>query len=260
MSNYNVLKSMEVIDRASKIGVAHIIDDTNKNNGEATWSSKNLVDRICPSFSKSGIEVSCRPVEGYPLTVKADVNATSITQCGKNLLNEDWKDWDKGWKDDPDSDKNQKFFRLKPLKPGDYCLWLERTGSVYAKLDKLVGYDEEQKEKWEQVNYFSTNTSNKPAPFTVAEGELFRIWCSGGADNASFNRITHMQIEKGKVKTTREKYQAPKTYGVNEPIPAFAGTNIFSADVGEITVIGKLDPISVIEDLSKAVAALGGNI
>lgn len=42
------------------------------------WSSKNTVDKLCPSFTESGAIVTCEPVEDYPLQVK---------WSKKNLLN-----------------------------------------------------------------------------------------------------------------------------------------------------------------------------
>ena len=50
------------------------------------WSSKNTVDKLCPSFTESGAIVTCEPVEGYPMTVTAEEGATTITRCGKNLF------------------------------------------------------------------------------------------------------------------------------------------------------------------------------
>ena len=39
--------------------------------GENTWSSKNIVDMLCPPIEESGNPVVCYPVAGYPLGVKA---------------------------------------------------------------------------------------------------------------------------------------------------------------------------------------------
>lgn len=39
--------------------------------GENTWSSKNIVDMLCPEIKESGNPVLCYPVAGYPLGVKA---------------------------------------------------------------------------------------------------------------------------------------------------------------------------------------------
>ena len=39
--------------------------------GENPWSSKNIVDMLCPPIEESGNPVVCYPVAGYPLGVKA---------------------------------------------------------------------------------------------------------------------------------------------------------------------------------------------
>ena len=69
-----------------------IIDDSAL--GTDAWSSKNIVDKLCPSFTESDSAVACEPVEGYPLEVvsalapKADDSyhgVITLTQCGKNF-------------------------------------------------------------------------------------------------------------------------------------------------------------------------------
>lgn len=61
--------------------------------GEKPWSSKNIVDMLCPPLEESGNPVVCYPVAGYPLGVKAKwepVQEGSGTPYpaggGKNLL------------------------------------------------------------------------------------------------------------------------------------------------------------------------------
>ena len=43
------------------------LNDSAVNTTEA-WSSKKIVDTLCPPFSVSGNPVTCNPVEGYPLS------------------------------------------------------------------------------------------------------------------------------------------------------------------------------------------------
>ena len=43
------------------------LNDSAVNTSEA-WSSKKIVDTLCPEFSVSGNPVTCNPVEGYPLS------------------------------------------------------------------------------------------------------------------------------------------------------------------------------------------------
>ena len=65
------------------------MDDTTVGGG--VWSSKNIVDRLCPAFTESGAVVTCEPVVDYPLDVTAET-AAKITRCGKNLMTTDTVD------------------------------------------------------------------------------------------------------------------------------------------------------------------------
>ena len=80
--------------------------------GANAWSSKNIVDKLCPAFSESGAVVTCEPVEGHPLEVVSSIVSTQsgtgtpspdnvrpvngytelqLTRCGNNLF--DYTDW-----------------------------------------------------------------------------------------------------------------------------------------------------------------------
>lgn len=75
--------------------------------GENTWSSKHIIDMLCPEIKESGNPVLCYPVAGYPLGVKASWepvqkgsgtpspenirpikgrDSVKVERCGKNLL------------------------------------------------------------------------------------------------------------------------------------------------------------------------------
>lgn len=41
---------------------------------EKTWSSQNIVDKLCPSFTESGAVVACEPFEGTPLEVITEIS------------------------------------------------------------------------------------------------------------------------------------------------------------------------------------------
>lgn len=76
--------------------------------GENPWSSKNIVDMLCPPIEESSNPVVCYPVAGYPLGVKAKWepvqegsgtpspenihpikgrDSVTVERCGRNLLN-----------------------------------------------------------------------------------------------------------------------------------------------------------------------------
>lgn len=83
-----------------------VIDDTTV--GTDSWSSKHIVDMLCPPMEETGNPVTCYPVAGYPLGCKASWEPTqdgsgdpspdnirpikgrdsvTVTRCGENLLN-----------------------------------------------------------------------------------------------------------------------------------------------------------------------------
>lgn len=83
-----------------------VIDDTTV--GTDAWSSKHLVNMLCPPLEETGNPVVCYPVENYPLGVTASWepmqkgsgepspdnirpisgrDAVSVERCGENLLN-----------------------------------------------------------------------------------------------------------------------------------------------------------------------------
>ena len=82
------------------------IDDTTV--GPDAWSSKHIVDMLCPPLEETGNPVQCYPVAGYPLGCKVSWEPTQegagdpspenvrpikgrdsvmVTRCGENLLN-----------------------------------------------------------------------------------------------------------------------------------------------------------------------------
>lgn len=82
------------------------LNDDAVNTTEA-WSSKKIVDTLCPAFSVSGNPVTCHPVEDYPLSAVVTLkpkqagsgdpspenvrpisgwDSVQVTRCGKNLL------------------------------------------------------------------------------------------------------------------------------------------------------------------------------
>ena len=65
----------------------------NDTIGPDAWSSKAIIDRLCPGFTESGNLAQCQPVEGYPLEVASQITPSlegttqlTLTQLGKNLL------------------------------------------------------------------------------------------------------------------------------------------------------------------------------
>lgn len=76
------------------------------------WSSKKIVETLCPPINESGNPVTCEPIAGYPLGVVANWeptqagtgepspdnirpisgrDAVSVERCGRNLIKPIWK-------------------------------------------------------------------------------------------------------------------------------------------------------------------------
>lgn len=87
--------------------VANITPD-DSTIGDKPWSSKHIIDMLCPPLEESGNPVVCYPVAGYPLGVKAKWepmqegtgtpspenirpikgrDSVRVERCGENLLN-----------------------------------------------------------------------------------------------------------------------------------------------------------------------------
>jgi hypothetical protein len=87
--------------------VANITPD-DSSIGDKPWSSKHIIDMLCPPLEESGNPVVCYPVAGYPLGVKASWepvqegrgepspdnirpikgrDSVTVERCGRNLLN-----------------------------------------------------------------------------------------------------------------------------------------------------------------------------
>ena len=101
-------KAEQAAQRAEDAAAATnaIIDDTVIADSK-TWSSKGIVDVLCPPIQATGNPVVCHPVEGYPLGVTVDFapiqegegdpspenvrpikarESVTVERCGKNLL------------------------------------------------------------------------------------------------------------------------------------------------------------------------------
>ena len=93
-----------------ELGKAGVQIDDTKTALDTTWSSENIVSRICPPFTMEGAVVTCNPVEGSRLNTVVQIepvqegtgdpspenvrpirgwDSTTIWHGGKNLLGED---------------------------------------------------------------------------------------------------------------------------------------------------------------------------
>lgn len=219
--------------------------------GPDAWSGKNTVDKLCPGFTESGAMVTCEPVEGYPLAVQTQEGAATITRAGKNLLPDSWR-----------TDASGATILLD-VPPGQYCIHgeFDTTSERYVYLEKST----DGGQTWTVTGvgdngtggYIFAGTTSRKVVFTVTDdpSEMRRIWTRIG----DIPYILTLQLESGSVATAYEPYRGAE-FSPGETIPALSGINTLWADSGEITVTGRADPTAVIEKLTNAIIALGGNI
>ena len=137
-----------------------------------------------------------------------------------------------------------------------------------------------------QISFKQFSSSNVSYTFTVNDPFIVSI---AGNTNAHKGPLSFkVQLEVGSVATDYEAYIAPDVHTVSIPqipggsydwetgkltdtngdvsyfepqtIAGKPGVNTFVSDAGEIQVSGKADPVRVIEKLTNAIIALGGNI
>lgn len=267
------------------------IDDTRV--GSAAWSAKNIVDRLCPGFSETGPAVVCRPVEGYPLKVVSYIQPTQsgsgdpspdnirpVTGCRAVTLQLGIA---------PDSEEPQQTraftMELGQTVYGGSLDW--QNGVLTLDWQRLLLNGSEA---WAVLG----GETNQCLPLGL-EGDKLGIarentalcdrLARGSRDgipgefyvstdkNLQFN--VRFFVPKTLVSTNAEwkaylaenpmeflcRITQPVTVQLSpRQITALAGDNVLWSDSGNTTVSGKADLTQVIQTLTNAILALGGNI
>lgn len=267
------------------------IDDTAVSSTE-TWSSRKIIDTLCPEFSVSGNPVACTPVEGYPLGA---VVTLEPKQAGSG---------------DPSPDNVRPITGRDRVKvtvsneseSRDYDLTLPET--VYGgTVDAVTGVGSKEwftviltgNETWEAwgerwPNSFYTdivghkNLANNAINvfcssflFNLAEDRYkpYRFFTQNPGSVPDHVRmcfafdetVTNIDLAKqwiaaqyaaGTPVTVCYKLAIPEPFQVtgNQPIPALAGENTLLTDGDSLTVSGRSDPTAYIQQqISDAITA-----
>ena len=171
------------------------------------WSSKNTVDKLCPSFTESGTIVTCEPVEGYPLEVVSSVN--------QNLV--------EGLNWDVENFANPTI--ALDLRGGDYTLYVDAP--ITVETDGGTSYGT------------SSGSEGNPTAFTFTHngGSLYLV-------NKEWINITNCKLETG-TEYTGTNYASTITRCGKNLLPAKFGktfdldgaTGVYNDD-GTITIQG----------------------
>lgn len=250
-------------DKGDKGDPGSALIDDGAVRGDAAWSSLNTIDKLCPSFEKTGTLVQCEPVEGYPIEVtsKGAVDSLSVSVCGKNLY-------------------NAGDYRLEPNTIIRFEIGSAGTSSTFAGTIEYIPVSH-LRGKTISIRR-SPQSTNGSTGAGLAFYDINKEHIKNGStrhtpttvpDNASFMRFSinkdyvgEAQIELGEVVTDYEPYcgNSSNAAGSKGTVTGVKGINNVFAYSGdnavEITVSGKADPVAIIEKLTNAVISLGGNL
>lgn len=246
------------------------IDDSKV--GADAWSSKNTIDRLCPSFTESGYIVTCEPVEGYPLTVTSAETSSTFIRYGKNLLDMSAENVKKiNWIGSNGTVSPNHWGVELILPPGTYTI--KAAGSsgdyIYAQANDIYGT------KYIKPFEKSPVAGGQPNPAQTATfAEWVRMYIYDALSPAHdtnypkygamqvFNKY-NIQLEVGNTATAYEPCNAEEfsftSYedGVSRAtVPALPGVNTFINYVDGMTVTGRADPNAINRKTAERLAAL----
>lgn len=256
------------------------INDEAVNTTE-TWSSKKLLDTLCPPFTETGNPITCNPVEDYPLDVTVTMEPI---QEGTG---------------DPSPDNVRPISGRDSVKTTvsnedeshDYTLTLPET--IYGgEVDAVSGVGSKEweyiefdgTENWEQIGYnllyyiyegvvpvtndgisshfrYLVNSRGDgiyvlvdESAMTIAIGEQL----ASQYTLETWKAYLAAQYSAGTPVTICYKLATPEPFQStgNQPIPALAGENTVYTDGGSLTVSGRKDPLSTIQTMQAQITAL----
>lgn len=256
--------------------------------GEHAWSSKNIVDRLCPVLDETGSMVTCNPVAGYPLNVISHIvpyQAGSETPAFDNIR--PISGYDEIILTHNDTQHNAE---LTQTVYGGSLDW--STGQFISDMEYMVLTGNET---WGTLGgvgvynyvyltvgtygYINTKikaTCSHCVATTISSGNrnfgIYATNSSGYYDARILFRLEGItdtveawtaflkdQYAKGTPVSVAYGITAPTTTQFDpEEIIATTGINTLQSNTGDTTVTGRKDPIAVIEQLTTMLTTLMG--
>lgn len=245
------------------------IDDTAITT-TSPWSSKQIVDTLCPPIEETGNPVVCYPVAGYPLGVKAKwepVQEGSGTPSPENIRPIKGRDSVTitrqednqvitltlpetvyGGEVDAVSGEGQETWKTINLpKTG----WLKNNSATFTRFDNYTALEAPANSKEQFKNILcnilpSKNTADDDTAIQLenTNARMLRISVSGIKtldDFLSFLDAYSVQV------CYRLAEPLPFTATGAQPIPALAGANTVLTDADSVSVSGRADLIHIIK-------------
>ena len=264
---------------------ATTIDDS--SIGLDAWSSKNIVDKLCPDIAESGAVVSCEPVAGYPLSVVTDLptyGCTGITMrhFKENILPDAASETTNGITlvvaDDGTITANgtatgNVFFALgkAPFKTGNsYTIAGCPKGgaalegySIYTAHEGTYLYDTGEGVTFTAIANKSNTVRIMIHEGTVCSNLVFRPVVYETETSKTYSVDFGTTVNGGSYDWNAgwlTDAEGNLTKFTPQTINALDGVNTLWADVGDMFVLGKANPVAEINKLKNAILALGGNV
>ena len=222
------------------------LNDSAVNTTEA-WSSKKIVDTLCPPFSVSGNPVTCNPVEDYPLGAVVTLepkqsgsgdpspenvrpisgyDSVAVNVRGKNLISDE---------NFQSSEKNGITFTKK----GNGVVHIEGTASFYA--DSVVVRDVPQlppgsyfgiRNEFLTIVVKKANTGknvyyNVTSGVNIEQGDVIQYYYFAIGPGATVNVDTYIFLATGNSAFSEsdfEPYQPGTTATISLPEAIYGGT------------------------------------
>ena len=229
-----------------------VIDDTTV--GADAWSSQNIVDKLCPAFTESGLVVTCEPVEGYPLSVTTEEGTTAITRCGKNLINytaESKKTYGVTFTVNED-----KTITVNGTSTGKIYFVVGKANLVKGAEYRVSGCPAGGNGATYNLYIDNNQDTGRGKKFAASSTYEFSLTFYAASGLTFDNVIIKPMLRQADTPSTYEPPKAVETFAPGDTIPALPGINTVFANAGEVSVTGRTDPNAINRKTAERLEAL----
>jgi hypothetical protein len=231
---------------------------------EPSWETMHTVNGKYSEFevddrlNESVIAIQPNEAAVNPPVYVIERKVTKIFRTGKNLVNSNVLDANNVTWHKYSAETRYRYYLN--LAPGTYTASVKRIGTELEYLYLVSNFNGSWEENVDVISgnnrLISGSGTERTCTFNVRGGESVALYA---VDNNVSSFVEWIQVEAGSPKTAYEPYQGGE-FSPGEEIPALQGVNSIWADVGEITVTGRKDPVAIIDKLTNAILSLGGNV
>ena len=256
--------------------------DDGKTSLDTTWSSQNIVSRLCPPFTTEGAIVTCQPVEGSTLNVLVQIEP--IQEGAGDPSPENVRQI-KGW-EAVKLTHNEKEISIPlgqtvyggTLDVGSGVLTVDRVLKTFSRSENwLLDFDESKSLYWHSIILSDLEFADDlqvgksiSSHFKCATNIENSFWFANLGKNLRFaNRFgTTEEWKDYLISENSSGHPVQVVYYIATPVTlqltpqeirALSGVNTIYADAGDITVSGYSDPTTIIKNLADRIAALEHN-